>query len=183
MKVFDLKVNYQENPLGIDLTNAVFSWKVKDAKGKAQDWARLVVAEDAGFQKIVYDSGRAALDSCAFSPDVAWKPAVKYYWTVEVTDDAGSSGISDIAAFEGGHPEGGWNGKWIRPPFTRDIAPVLCQTFDLEQEELDELDTDLRRGEIPEGRTEPDRRLDGRRLVQRKLQLYAQRTSAGVLRR
>ncbi len=141
MKLYDLKVNYQADPLGIDLTRAVFSWKVKDAKGKAQDWARLVVAEDAGFQKIVYDSGRAALDSCAFSPDVAWKPAVKYYWTVEVTDDAGGSGISDIATFEGGHPEGGWNGKWIRPPFTRDIAPVLSQTFDLEQEELDELDT------------------------------------------
>ena len=60
MKVFDLKVNYQENPLGIDLTNAVFSWKVKEARGKAQEWARLVVAEDDGFRKIVYDSGRTS---------------------------------------------------------------------------------------------------------------------------
>lgn len=141
MKIDSLRVNYQENPLGIDLTHAVFSWKVKEARGKAQDWARLVVAEDAGFRKVVYDSGRADLDSCAFAPDVAWKPAKKYYWTVEVTDDAGYTTISDIATFEGGHPEGGWNGKWIRPPFSRETAPVLCQTFDLEEEELDELDT------------------------------------------
>ena len=35
MKIYDLKVNYQSDPLGIDLTHAVFSWKVKEARGKA----------------------------------------------------------------------------------------------------------------------------------------------------
>ncbi len=142
MKIFDLKVNYQKDPLGIDLRHAVFSWKVKEARGGKQEWARLLVAEDPGLSRVVYDSGMAAdLDSCAAVPDVEWKPAVRYYWTVEVTDDAGDSAVSDVAAFEGGHPEGEWNGSWIRPPFAREIVPVMRQTFELEEEELDELDT------------------------------------------
>lgn len=101
MKIFDMKVNYQVNPLGIDLTHATFSWKVKEAWGSVQDWVRLVVAEDEGFQRVVYDSGRAGLDSCAFVPDVEWKPAVKYYWTIFwISPQIALRGMSGLAGPE-----------------------------------------------------------------------------------
>ena len=40
VKLYDLKVNYQKNPMGIDLHNPVFSWKIKESKGTCQVYTR-----------------------------------------------------------------------------------------------------------------------------------------------
>ncbi len=139
MIVYGLKVNYQRDPLGIDLTHATFSWKVKEAAGKFQRCARLVVAEDKALERVVYDSGEAELNSCACVPDAEWQPGKRYYWTVTVTDDAGDSARGDVAVFEGGHPAEDWHGSWIGAPFSRELHPVMRQTFFVEEEELREL--------------------------------------------
>ena len=48
MKIYHAQVNHLENPMGFRMERTVFSWKVKDAEGKKQSYARIRVASDAG---------------------------------------------------------------------------------------------------------------------------------------
>lgn len=139
MKIYALKTNYQENPVGIELSGITFSWKTEGAEGKFQASARLVISEDEYFEKLVYDSGESDLNSCACTPGVELSPAKRYYWKVTVTDDTGDSGTSETAFFEGGHPQGEWRGSWIQAPFVQEIHPVFRKTFSVTKEELSEI--------------------------------------------
>lgn len=70
-KIYAAKINHMTNPMGFLMERTVFSWKVKDCRGKEQKWARIVVAEDASFEKTVCDTGEADLDSrgCKAQPE------------------------------------------------------------------------------------------------------------------
>ena len=46
MQIYDMKVNHLSNPLGFRMPRTVFSWKVKEAKGRKQEAARLLIAAD-----------------------------------------------------------------------------------------------------------------------------------------
>ena len=50
-KIYAAKINHMTNPMGFLMERTVFSWKVKDCRGKEQKWARIVVAEDASFER------------------------------------------------------------------------------------------------------------------------------------
>lgn len=139
MKLYDLKTNYQKNPLGIELSGITFSWKVSDAKGKFQKNARLVAAEDENFQRIVFDSGEGPWNSCAYTPELDLKPGKRYYWKVSVTDETDDHAVSEPAFFEGGHPEEPWHGAWTTAPFVRELHPVFRKTFFLGKEEKESL--------------------------------------------
>lgn len=132
MKIVGLKTNYQINPLGIEIPGVTFSWKVKEARGKFQEWARLLISEDRAFETLVYDSGERELNSCGFAPEAELHGGCTYYWKVTVRDDAGEEAESDVAFFEGGHPEGEWHGSWIKPPFVQEIHPVFRKCFSLD---------------------------------------------------
>ncbi len=132
MKIAGLKTNYQVNPLGIELSGIVFSWKVEESKGKFQKSARLLISEAEGFEKPVYDSGWEDLNSCGFAPEAELHGGRTYFWKVMVRDDAGDEAESDVAFFEGGHPEGVWRGSWIKPPFVQEIHPVFRKHFSVE---------------------------------------------------
>ena len=134
MELYDLKVNYQKNPMGIDLHNPVFSWKVKNAKGTCQAYSRMWISENEIFTKLVFDSGEKNLDSCGLTPDISLEPGKTYYWKVQVCDNAGELGESESAQFEGGHPEEEWHGKWITPPFSKWVH--VSATEDLEKARL-----------------------------------------------
>lgn len=139
MKIYDLKTNYQTNPLGISLDGITFSWKTIDTEGQFQKCARLVIGEDARLEQLVYDSGEQPLDSCAFTPEVQLHPGRPYYWKVWVTDNLGITGCSETTVFEGGHPTGVWIGNWIQPPFVRELHPVFHKLFFVDESKLEHL--------------------------------------------
>lgn len=137
MRIYDLKTNYQVNPLGMDLTNVTFSWKTAEAKGNFQKHARLVIGTDEKLGEVVYDSGERELNSCAYTPEVTFHAGCQYFWQVTVTDDQGETGTSESAVFEGGHPEEDWHGVWIQPPFVKELHPVFQKTFTVEEQEAE----------------------------------------------
>ena len=139
MKIYDMKVNYQVDPLGIDLEHVVFSWKVTGAVGRRQKSAVLLIAEDEKFQHVVYDSHGSEIHSFAHVPEVELEAGKPYYWTVTVMDELGNTAVSAPAVFEGGHPQEGWHGIWIEPPFDRNVAPMMRQYFTVEEDELVQL--------------------------------------------
>ena len=145
MKITGLKTDYQIDPLGIDLQDLCFSWQVEEAAGSFARHTRFVLAQDAGFGTVLFDSDRddsargGNLPSWCYEPVLPVVPGTRYFWRVEITDDAGESGVSEAASFEGGHPEGAWTGRWIRPSFTREVHPVMRRSFALSGRELREM--------------------------------------------
>lgn len=137
MTIYDLKTNYQVNPMGISLEGLTLSWKVKEALGRFQECVHIKIATDTTMRNCVFDSGEMELSECMYLPDVQLQPGITYYWQISVTDDAGDFADSEIASFEGGHPAEGWHGKWITAPFVSEIPPVFQKSFIVEKQELD----------------------------------------------
>jgi len=114
MQIYDMKVNHLTNPLGFRMQRTVFSWKVKDAAGKKQESARLVVAADEGLREVLFDSGfDAAADSLAWQVKLELKPRTRYYWTVKVRSDVGEEAAGEVQWFETAKMQEAWEGKWI----------------------------------------------------------------------
>ena len=140
MKIYDLKANYQENPIGISLDGLMLTWKVKEAKGKYQEKVHIRIGTDVltdgSLHNCCFDSGQMELRECMYAPEFSMEAGCTYYWQVSITDDAGDKSDSPIATFEGGHPEEAWQGKWIAAPFTPELHPLFQKTFVLEEEDL-----------------------------------------------
>lgn len=110
-KIYAAKINHMTNPMGFLMERTVFSWKVKDCRGKEQKWARIVVAEDASFEKTVCDTGEADLDSRAARLSLKMKPCSRYYWKVTVATDADeiiTSALSKKSSAEDGLEKKHW---------------------------------------------------------------------------
>lgn len=139
MKIYDLKANYQNNPIGIYLEGLMLTWKVTEAKGHFQEKARIRIGTDNTLESCCFDSGEIALQECMYAPETDLQPGITYYWQVSVTDDAGDCADSPIATFEGGHPDEEWQGKWIAAPFTPELHPLFQKKFIMEEQELTDL--------------------------------------------
>ncbi|MCR5670368.1 MAG: glycoside hydrolase family 78 protein [Butyrivibrio sp.] len=139
MRIIDEKCNYQVNPIGIDLTDTVFSWKCADAKGIKSMSSKLAIAEDEAFENILFQQESAGLKS-PYHPKTEFAPGKTYFWKVSVTDDEGESCESKVNTFEGGHPEKSFRGSWITPRFSRELHPVMRKTFSLSKKDVSDLE-------------------------------------------
>ncbi len=100
--IYEMLTEDMVDPVGIDDTTPVFSWKsASDSIGWLQSAYQIVVCEG---DTIVWDSGK--VDSGA-SVDIEYcgetlKSSTAYSWTVTVWDQKGDSKTSDPATFEMG---------------------------------------------------------------------------------
>lgn len=143
MKIYDLKANYQVNPLGIYLEGLTLTWKVCEAKGHFQEKVRIRIGTEASLGSCFFDSGDITLQECMYAPQADLQPGVTYYWQVSVTDDAEDKADSPIATFEGGHPEEAWHGKWIAAPFAPELHPLFQKKFTMDEQELADMNARL----------------------------------------
>lgn len=113
MKIYDMKTNHLDNPLGFYLPEVRLSYKVDCPQGKYQQAARITIAR-AQDGKMIYDSGLSQnIDSLCFVPDVSLEPRTRYQWQVFVKADNGQEALSPIAFFETGKKDEPWQGQWI----------------------------------------------------------------------
>lgn len=114
MRLYDLKINHLKNPMGFRMERTVFSWKVADAVGKKQEWARIVVASDEGLTDILFDSGfDSSAGSLGYRAELPLRPRTRYYWTVTVRSDAGEEAVGELQWFETGKREEPWTARWV----------------------------------------------------------------------
>ena len=101
MVIEKLKVNHLENPLGYQLDGLSLSWVVREAEGSHTAMARVRIALDETMERLVHDSGeRTDVSSVNYAPALTLEPETRYFWQVEVWDDAGDHGKSAAAFFE-----------------------------------------------------------------------------------
>jgi len=118
--VNDLRVEYMKNPVGIDAIQPRFSWKMEsNERGVSQTAYTIVVSTDKNFKKTVWNFGEVfSGQSVAIAyGGAALLPATRYFWKVEVKDQALNKIISkEKAFFETGLMNSGWsNAQWIKP--------------------------------------------------------------------
>ncbi len=134
MRITHLKTNHIDNPLGFAMDAPIFSWIVEDTPDTVQTAAQVLIGRDAGFEQIIFDSGRVAgsgIDSLAYRPPIQLQPRTRYFWKVSVWGET-ESAESEAAWFETAKMDEAWLGEWITPDWEdRRIHPILFHTFEL----------------------------------------------------
>ena len=136
--VEDLRVEYMNNPIGIDVKQPRFSWKMKsNERGVSQKAYILVVSTDEAFKKIVWNSGEVLSDqsvSISYGGE-ALTPATRYFWKVQVKNqDSKKISSAGNAFFETGLMDSGWsNAQWIKQQQrdTVNTVPMFRTTCEL----------------------------------------------------
>lgn len=119
-QVKNLKTEYMENPIGLDVENPRFSWQYhsKD-RGITQLAYQLEVSIDSTFNKNNWISEKMISDQSlhVVYTGPTLKPSTRYYWRVNIwtNKDNKNSSPSEIAFFETGLLSAGWSGaNWIQ---------------------------------------------------------------------
>jgi alpha-L-rhamnosidase len=147
-EIVDLRVEYRNNPIGIDIEKPRFSWEmVSSIRGQKQTAYQVLVASSperlTPNSADVWNSGKVTSDdSVAVEYEgSAFKPSTRYYWTVIVWDKEGNKiQTPKPNHFETGilSTDGvkGWDGaKWISLDSTeKKGAPMLRKETPLKGE-------------------------------------------------
>ena len=123
LKVEAPKTEYMENPIGLERTNPVFSWKLDrgDQRGIMQTSYQIKVAQSEKDLKdgtnLVWDSSVVNTNDCNGIPYAgeALQAGKQYFWNVTVNDNDGGTAVSETATFGMGmFGEKDWNNaQWI----------------------------------------------------------------------
>ena len=138
VKVNGLLCENRTNPIGMDVTNPRFSWKlVTDKRNEMQTAYRVEVSESPAFHGHVWDSEKVKSDSSVFvtyqGKDL--QSGKKYFWRVQVWDNAGkSSGWSQQAWWQTAlFSQSDWKAQWITPGYVEDTvnrpSPLMRKEF------------------------------------------------------
>ena len=111
MKAINLKTNYLQNPIGIDVKKPTFTWNCID--GKIQSAYQIVCKDESG--AILWDSGKVESQAMrAQYAGNALKSRTSVNWFIQLWDENDTLGEVAEASFEIGLlEEGDWKAKWI----------------------------------------------------------------------
>jgi alpha-L-rhamnosidase len=140
LRVDDLRTENLKNPIGIDVLQPYFSWKLfSDQRNVSQSAYELRIAADiSSLQKgkSSWTSGKVNSDQSIHVPykGAALAPGKKYYWQVRVWDNKGAaSPWSNVASWQMGLLKAtDWKAEWIVPGYEEDslyASPLMRKEF------------------------------------------------------
>lgn len=120
-EIVNLRTEYRENPLGIDITTPRFSWQLKaDRRGVKQSAYQVLAASSADLiSEANADLWNSSKQNSDQSIHIAYEGSSlnsrqRVYWQVSVWDEEGNQNTSEIACFEMGLLESSdWQANWI----------------------------------------------------------------------
>ncbi|NLX69713.1 MAG: family 78 glycoside hydrolase catalytic domain [Clostridiales bacterium] len=144
LEVINLRCEYKDNPIGIDVTKPRISWIIQSEDRNVMQAAYQVqVAVDKDFDNPVWDTGKVESDQ-SIHIEYNGQPLIsrtRYYYRVRIWDQKGRvSGWSETAFWEMGLlDEKEWIANWITPEDTDNSAelrpcPMMRKVFEADGE-------------------------------------------------
>ncbi|ADQ07902.1 alpha-L-rhamnosidase [Caldicellulosiruptor hydrothermalis 108] len=137
IRVEEIRCEYKENPIGIDILRPKFSWKLMSEEYNIYQTAyRILVAKDPKFENVVWDSGKINSNQSVHieydGPSL--ESRTRYYYKIKVWDNKGNeSEWSPINFWEMGIlDKKEWIAKWISPrenPENPEACPYIRKEF------------------------------------------------------
>ncbi|MBE7043480.1 MAG: alpha-L-rhamnosidase [Ruminococcaceae bacterium] len=126
--LYDLKTEYQKNPIGIDEKKPRFSWKIKSDENHVVQIAYQICVEN------IWDSGKVSSGQSIFleydgSP---LSPCTNYNWKVRIWDNKGNISEWHHAFFETGLLGAPWQAEWITVTHPVDSLPVFKKEINID---------------------------------------------------
>ena len=128
MKISNLRVNGIREPIGFDCSSLSLSWNVDETESREQINARIEVAADASFQRILFVKENPNLRQSGEPVSLSLLPRTRYYWRITVWGDLGDAASSSSWFFTGKLDET-WKAFWIAAPKGASYHPVLSHRF------------------------------------------------------
>lgn len=131
MKIYDLRINGNYEPtIGMDFTCINCSWKVKEAYGKKQHNACILVSLDSDYTTICYKKEAKHLSSIAEPIEMNLSPCTRYFIRVQIESETGEEACADTW-FETGKMQSRWQGQWITTAKEDTFHPEFRRKFSL----------------------------------------------------
>jgi len=130
IQLFDLRCNYTVNPIGIDDTHPLLSWKIASAlRGQKQTAYQLVVGEAANDveHSAIWNSGKVMSGQSVGVPyeGPALESGKRYFWKVKVWDrDGKESPYSETQFWEMTINAQQFSAAWISAPVVFDFEKL-----------------------------------------------------------
>ena len=124
LEVYDLKTEYRSNPIGLDVPEPAFSWKLHSGRKNVKQASCRILVSTA--ENVVWDSGVLDTEQSLYHVYAGKQLQAKteYNVTVNVTDNAGET-ASVSASFETGMLEGSrFDADFITHGFEDDLQPA-----------------------------------------------------------
>ncbi|MFD1768822.1 family 78 glycoside hydrolase catalytic domain [Sphingobacterium suaedae] len=143
LRVKDLQVEHQQNPMTVETAKPRLSWKLDtEIANTVQTSYEIRVGEDKEqlqANKCILWKIRTESDQSILIPYAgpALKPNTRYYWQVRVTDNHhNTSAWSSPQFWQTGIKAEGWQAKWVTVPTPDTIAasPMFRKTYGINKE-------------------------------------------------
>ena len=131
--VSELTIENLKNPMGIELANPRFSWKLNSTKRNTMQTAyeiRVAGSQELLTKKPAWSSGKIQSDQSIYIPysGTALESGKKYFWQVRVWDNSGKAGNWSEPAFwqMGLLDTSDWKARWVHH---MDLNTEACPMF------------------------------------------------------
>lgn len=131
MKIYDVTVEYQRNPLGLDTQAPRFAWKLEsNEKGCFQSAYQIQVSRTADFGDCDWDTGKVTSADSVQIPYAGreLEKFTEYFVRIKAWDKNGQeSQWSDTSCFETAMLScGDWTADWITPEYDYTAPKTAC---------------------------------------------------------
>ena len=129
MEIYHVRINHIRRPLGFCMLHTRISWKIRNARGKRQQSARILVSDQENMSTFLWDSGdKGDLSSLGSDIPIRLEPRTRYYVQIIVISDLDEIAKSKVTWFETGKMDEPWQAHWIscqnqkrHPIFQREV--------------------------------------------------------------
>lgn len=133
MRIFNVRINGYENPIGFSYDYIVCSWNVIETCSTKQKNVVIEVSIDKNFVNLRYKKEGQNLNMSGERLDVELKPRTTYYFRVTVIGNKDDQATSDINIFETGKMQESWKADWITTKSEDTFSPVFVKPFLIEK--------------------------------------------------
>lgn len=133
MKIQKIKINGMVCPVGYVFDSVRVAWQVCGSRGVHTKYAKVEIAKDADFIKIISVKA-GVLNSACTVMDIKLEARTRYFVRVSVTADNDETAVSTEAAyFETGKIDEEWQAKWLTTQEHDTFHPIFLRDFSSEK--------------------------------------------------